>query len=143
MSGNEFHQTVYSDYCFSLATCPSFPSAPSIGEDVLFRQVGGRWLIGGIPAPAKVAGDRPAPWERGDLVFAQGRRVTVAAAPGAARYLTTVVAVADRAAAVDDRFADMLGNPPQRYRIYLAGPSEWGRWFGARKTGMRSDTSTA
>jgi hypothetical protein len=73
---------------------------------------------------------RPVPWQGARLAFAQGRRVTVAAAPGQERRLRQVVAVADRAAAVTDRYSTLLGNPQRRYRVYLAGDREWKAWFG-------------
>jgi hypothetical protein len=56
------------------------------------------------------------PWQEGSLVFAEGKRVTVAAAPAVAGRAKEAVALADEAALVAERF----NNPRQRYRIFVA-----------------------
>jgi hypothetical protein len=122
-------------YCFSLPACPKFEAdlpegAPHISEDYTFSLLGGQWLITTVTPADHRFRLQPAPWEAGDLVFAQGRRVTVAAPASLAKKLPAVVSAADAAAVVDDRFARLIGNPQQRYRIYLADAKSWKRWFG-------------
>jgi hypothetical protein len=73
------------------------------------------------------ASARPHPWELAALKAATGRRVVVAGAARGARA-RSVVAAADRAAAVADRFAGAA--KPQRYLIFLASSAEFSRWFG-------------
>jgi len=71
----------------------------------------------------------PRPWEVSDLRVTVGERVIVAAPPRYAGRLATALAGAEKAAAVADRYA-RWGPPPGRYLVYLAGPDEWGRWYG-------------
>jgi hypothetical protein len=110
-------------YCFAPDRC-----AGGIGQALAFRPAGSRLVIGGLA----VTSARPAPWEAGDLVFAQGRRVTVGAPRALAGRLAEVVLLADRAAAVDDRFAAYLGNAQPRYRLFLATDRLWRAWYGGK-----------
>lgn len=125
-------------YCFSVDTCPGYEDddydgPPRISHVLAFTAVRGRYVItriGRAPQPSHL---QPTPWEDDDLVFAQGRRVTVAAPRRAARNLNAVVALADRAAAVNDRFARYVGNPQRRYRVYLADEKAWRSWYGGQR----------
>ncbi|GAA1804940.1 hypothetical protein HC028_03825 [Planosporangium flavigriseum] len=74
----------------------------------------------------------PRPWEVSDLRVAIGSRVVVAATPRYADRVPALLAAAEKAAAVTDRYA-RWGPPPGRYLVYLAGPEEWGRWYGVRQ----------
>ena len=120
-------------YCFSAAACPSWrrgagAGPPRIRQALTFTRVNGRYVI---TALSDEGGDmRPTPWEAGELAFAQGRRVTVAAARSQAKHLRRVLAIAERAAAVNDRFAGYLDNPQTRYRVYLADAKAWKTWYG-------------
>ncbi len=71
----------------------------------------------------------PRPWETDDLTVATGKRTIVAATKSNAWRLEGAVEAADKAAAVADRFAKW-SEPPSRYVIFLAGPSDWERWYG-------------
>jgi hypothetical protein len=113
--------TVEMAYCFAGAPCPD--DAPRITQRLTFRS---STVIIGLAA----ASPAPAPWEAGDLVFAQGRRVTVGAPRTLRGRLAEVVALADQAAAVDDRYATLVGNPQPRYRLYLATDKLWQTWYG-------------
>ena len=73
------------------------------------------------------ASARPHPWEMAALKAATGKRVVVAGAARGARA-RTLIAAADRAAAVADRFAGAA--KPQRYLVFLASSAEFRRWFG-------------
>jgi hypothetical protein len=71
----------------------------------------------------------PRPWETDDLTIATGTRTIVGATKSNAWRLADAVKAADKAAVVADRFA-RWSNPPSRYVIFLAGPSDWERWYG-------------
>ena len=131
-----FTAQVLSGYCFSLNSCPpivgsdsSQQGAPKIRETMTFRRVGDRYLISAIDS-GETGRLQPTPWQAGDLSTAEGRRVTVAAAPGARWRLRDAVVAGDRAATVVDRFAARFGNPQLRYRVYLADNTTWKQWFG-------------
>ncbi len=111
-------------YCFVVPGCA--PVAVQVetrwaDRDGQLRLV----ALGGSPA----SGLGPRPWEVSDLRVAVGPRVIVAATPRYAARLAAALASAERAAAVADRYA-RWGPPPGRYLVYLAGPDEWGRWYG-------------
>lgn len=76
------------------------------------------------------------PWLTDDLTFASGEKVVVAAPAALAGDLDRVVAMADDAAEQVARFARWT--QPSRYVIYLAGPSEFLRWYGPEE---RADVS--
>ena len=120
-------------YCFT-AACPtgqlrSAAGPPRLTQTLTFRSVGGRYVISGV-SDANANDLQPTPWERGGLTFARGSRVTVAAPRSQAKHLKRVLKIAERAAAVNDRFAGYLGNPQRRYRIYLADEKGWKSWYG-------------
>lgn len=116
-------------FCFSLPACPD-DTAPMIRQQLTLAPVQGRYVITALSTPSNSTELQPTPWESGDLVLAQGKRVVVAAAPSEARYVKQIVALGDRSAAVTDRFAALVGNPQRRYRIYLADPKSWRTWYG-------------
>lgn len=93
-----------------------------------------RWVM--TPDGARLArfvvaysnsGWRPQPWEVAALTAVVGRRVVVAGAARASR-VRSVVAAADRAAAVADRLA--VGGKAQRYLVFLASDKEFHTWYG-------------
>ena len=135
IGATRFDANIYSTYCFSLDACPAFSlgtgtGAPKIKEKVTFRQVGDRWLITAAVMADTPDSLQPTPWEGGQLTVARGSRVAVAATASLAGRLPGVVAAADRAATVADRFAGLTGNPQRRYRIYLATEQQWRVWYG-------------
>ncbi|MGC4806130.1 hypothetical protein [Micromonospora sp. DT233] len=88
-----------------------------------------QYLISDLRIPAEDIVPRPLPWETTAFTFADGRRVTVAAPPGQQARLSAAVAAGDRAATATDRYATLVGQqPPARYIVYLAGPTEWKAW---------------
>ncbi|MCU7723334.1 hypothetical protein ODJ79_06395 [Actinoplanes sp. KI2] len=111
-------------YCFS-PKCP--PNSPKIGQSV--QTSGGK-----ITALAMTPGPEPTPWQQGDLIFAQGRRVTVGAPKALKAKLPEVVELADEAARIDDRYAAYADNRQARYRIYLATDRTWRTWYGGKAT---------
>lgn len=112
-------------YCFAGPRCPK--NSPKIGQRV-------RAANGKITALSATPGPEPTPWEQGDLVFAQGRRVTVGAPKALKARLAEVVKVADEAARVDDRYAAYADNRQPRYRLYLATDQTWRTWYGGKAT---------
>jgi hypothetical protein len=111
-------------YCFS-PNCPR--NSPKIAQNI--KTADGK-ITGLAPAPDP----EPTPWERGDLIFAQGKRVTVGAPEALAPRLADVVRIADEAARVDDRYAAYAGNRQARYRLYLATDQTWRTWYGGKAT---------
>ncbi len=119
-------------YCFTAATCPAWQlknGPPRLTQTLTFRSVRGRYVITAV-ADTNANDMQPTPWERGGLVFARGARVTVAAPRSQAKHLPRVLKMAEKAAVVNDRFAEYVGNPQQRYRIYLADEKAWKTWYG-------------
>jgi hypothetical protein len=124
-------------YCLSAtaATCPPYATAadhgpPRITQRVRMRPAPAGYLIVGLTDGPQSGDLQPTPWQAGDLVFAQGRRVTVAAPRALRGRLAEVVRIADRAAVVTDRIAGYMGNRQERYRIYLATDKAWKTWYG-------------
>ncbi|MDT4988980.1 MAG: hypothetical protein QOI74_3074, partial [Micromonosporaceae bacterium] len=119
--------SVHIGYCFVVADCHPVPV-----------EVDTRWLDGG-ESPIMVefgssgaAGLGPRPWEVSELTVAVGPRTIVAAPPGYADRVPDLLRAAENAAAVDDRYA-RWAPPPGRYVVYLAGPDEWGHWYGVHQ----------
>jgi hypothetical protein len=122
-------------FCLSTSACPAFTSGSDNGpshipQKLTLQQAGGRWLITKAAKGAYSSQLQPYPWEAGNLVFAQGSRVTVGAPRSLAGQLKTVLATADKAARTDDRFAALVGNPQLRYRVFLATDKAWKTWYG-------------
>jgi hypothetical protein len=111
-------------YCFS-RKCPQ--NSPRIGQSV-------KVTTGKITALSTPATPAPTPWEQGDLIFAQGKRVTVGAPQALRGRLSEVVRIADAAAAIDDRYAAYADNRQARYRVYLATDRTWRTWYGGKAT---------
>ncbi|MEJ3743274.1 hypothetical protein WEI85_08315 [Actinomycetes bacterium KLBMP 9797] len=121
--GGEWEVAVSFGHCFAVPGCQ--PARVSIetrwtGEADRLR------LVAVEPSPS--AQDGPRPWEVSDLVVASGRRTLVATTSAQRGQLATLLAEAEQAAAVADRYA--VGAPPDRYLIFFAGAAEWRRWYG-------------
>jgi hypothetical protein len=71
----------------------------------------------------------PRPWQVSELVVEVGKRTLVATTEAHRGRLPSLLAEAEQAAAVADRYA-VDGSPPDRYRIYYAGKAEWRKWYG-------------
>ncbi|MEV0715991.1 hypothetical protein [Asanoa sp. NPDC050611] len=70
----------------------------------------------------------PQPWEVAVLTAAVGSRAMVVAPKALASRARAFLPAAERAAKIADRY--VLGKKPDRYIVYLAGPSDWKKWFG-------------
>ncbi|MEU5937815.1 hypothetical protein ABZ807_01290 [Micromonospora sp. NPDC047548] len=120
----EWRQLVTFRYCFLAPDCAPSP--------VL---VGTRWRAGGAaPLLLAVEESRSAqagvrPWEVSELAVAVGPRTTVATTPALRGKLPGLLADAEAAAKVADRYA-VAGPPPGHYQIFYAGRAEWRRWYG-------------
>jgi hypothetical protein len=75
----------------------------------------------------------PRPWEVTELRIAIGARTIVAAPPRYAGRVPALLEAAEEAAAVTDRYARWSA-PPGRYLVFLAGPDEWGAWYGVKQS---------
>ena len=122
-------------YCFSTDNCPEekpnqSDGPPSITQILTFKKVGSRYLISKLTAKKSRDRQQPTPWESGDLAFLSGERVTVIGNRTERRYFKRVLAAAEKAAVVNDRFAGLVGNPQRRYRVYVAGAKQWKSWYG-------------
>lgn len=122
-------------YCFSRSTCPAYVRNARGGPARLVQRLTlvpgpAGYVISRSTAATSRGTGQPTPWEAGDLVFAEGRRVTVGAPRALAKRLTEMVSVADKAAVVADRVAGHMKNPQQRYRVFLATDANWAKWYG-------------
>lgn len=124
--------TAQAEYCFSTDRCPSDDSEgrPWITQKLTFKSVQGKWLITTLTVKKSREEQQPTPWESGELVLQQGRRVTLIGSRAERKYFSRVLPVAEKAALVNDHFAGLVGNPQRKYRIYLAGAKQWKSWYG-------------
>lgn len=122
-------------YCFSTDKCPeekdnASDGPPTISQVLTFKKVSGRYVIAKVTEKKSRSRQQPTPWESGDLSFLSGERVTVIGNRTERRYFKQVLAAAEKAAVVNDRFAGLVGNPQRRYRVYVAGAKQWKTWYG-------------
>jgi hypothetical protein len=122
-------------YCFSTDKCPEekynqSSGPPTITQTLTLKKVGGKYLISKLTTKKDRSEQQPTPWEVGDLTFLSGKRVTVAGDRSERKYFKQVLAAAEKAAAVNDRFAVLVGNPQRKYRVYVAGAKQWKSWYG-------------
>jgi hypothetical protein len=80
-------------------------------------------------SPSEERWNGPRPWEIDALSVKTGKNVVIATTKANAWRLNDAAASADKAAAVADTLAKWEA-PPSRFVIFLAGPSEWKRWYG-------------
>ncbi|GFJ91078.1 hypothetical protein [Phytohabitans rumicis] len=122
--GTEWRVPVTFGHCFVESGCDPGPV-----------RIETRWVEGsGVPRlvavqPSPSVQDGPRPWEVSDLVVAVGKRTVVATTAANKSKLAAVLAEAERAAEVADRYA-VDGTPPHYYEIFYAGQAEWKRWYG-------------
>ncbi|MEH1167162.1 hypothetical protein V6V47_17440 [Micromonospora sp. CPCC 205539] len=120
----EWRLLVRFQYCFVAPTCQ--PSPVLIGTR--WRENGDQPLLVALEESKSVeTGTRP--WEVSDLAVAIGARTIVATTPALRGKLPSLLAQAEAAAKVADGYV-VTGSPPDRYRIFYAGPAEWKRWYG-------------
>ncbi|UWP83489.1 basic secretory family protein [Dactylosporangium fulvum] len=116
---------VYVRYCFVVETC-----------DPMNFQTATRWNVSGKTVTLLEFGVSddlgPRPWEASELRTAVGQRVVLSTTPKYASRLPSMLASAEKAAALTDRYAKW-GPPPSRYTVYLAGPDEWSSWYGIKQ----------
>ncbi|MFG1677147.1 hypothetical protein [Micromonospora sp. NPDC049282] len=119
----EWRLTVTVGYCFVVPGCA--PSTTGLGTR--WRLVGEQpRLLAVEPSRTDPTGVRP--WAVNDLTVAVGKRALVATTPAQRAKLPGLLAQAEAAARVADRYA--VGPPPDRYLVYYAGRAEWQRWYG-------------
>ncbi|GIF41975.1 hypothetical protein [Actinoplanes xinjiangensis] len=121
-------------YCLGTATCPAWANrvdegAPKLLYELTLAQRDGEYVVTGLADVEDGNHLQPTPWENTELRFVRGSRVIVAGPPGQAKNLKRVLAAAEKAAGITDRFTTA---PPVRYRIYLADDRSWKRWYGGQ-----------
>lgn len=121
-------------YCFSGVECPGYRldptgGAPKIINTVTWTSRGGSWVITKMAASGVRNYLQPAPWENSTLTFAEGERVIVAGPRSQSANVKRVLPLAEKAAAVADRYAAQLNNRRPKYRIYLADNKMWKSWY--------------
>ncbi|MEU8077325.1 hypothetical protein AB0B31_17960 [Catellatospora citrea] len=108
--------------CFVTPTC----AKAGARSQTRWRIRDGRaWLIEWKPVAEQPS---PHPWQVAELVADAGERTVVATTPEYAGELPTLLAEAEKAAKVADRFA-RADAVPSRYVVYYAGSGEWRHWF--------------
>ncbi|MEU4419450.1 hypothetical protein AB0F81_02420 [Actinoplanes sp. NPDC024001] len=123
-------------YCFKGAVCPEWRSGdghgpPKLEQEVTFALRDGRYVLTGMTPAKRDRNLKSPPWESQTLHFARGARVVVAGPSSQRKHLKRILKVAEKAAAVTDRFAGQIGNRQgARYRIYLADEKSWKSWYG-------------
>jgi hypothetical protein len=123
------------EYCFTTDKCPeekynASDGPPTINQKLTFKKVGSKYRIAELTTKKDPDRQQPTPWESGDLVFLSGKRVTVAGNRSEQKYFKQILAAAEKAAAVNDRFATLVQNPQKQYRVYVAGAKQWKTWYG-------------
>ncbi len=123
------------EYCFSTDKCSQqkdnvSDGPPTIVQQLTMKKAGDSYLISALTTKKSRDQQQPTPWEEGDLIFLEGERVTVAGNRSEMRHFKPVLAAAEKAAVVNDRFAGLVGNPQRKYRVYVAGPKQWKTWYG-------------
>ncbi|OJF15273.1 hypothetical protein [Couchioplanes caeruleus] len=124
-------------YCLAGDNCVKERGADSAGPPIIaqtlkLKTVKGQWHITSVNNQRRALEHQPVPWENNALATAEGKRVTLVALQGE-KDLHRLLPIAEQAATTTDRFAGLVGNPQQRYRIYLAGRKNWKVWYGGIK----------
>ncbi|SCE76243.1 hypothetical protein GA0074695_0903 [Micromonospora viridifaciens] len=120
----EWRLAVTVGYCFVVPDC----TASTVAMGTRWRMVGEEpRLVAVEESRATPVGVRP--WEVSELAVTAGKRALVATTPALRAKLPGLLAQAEAAATVADRYA-VTGTPPDRYVIFYAGQAEWQRWYG-------------
>jgi hypothetical protein len=119
--------TVKIGYCFGVVGCtPAVIPVPTKWVETASQPMLVEFGVSGATDSG------PRPWEVTELRVAVGARTVVAAPPRYANRVPALLAAAEEAAAVTDRYARWSA-PPGRYLVFLAGPDEWGNWYGVKQ----------
>ena len=125
---DEITSTAAVDYCF-FRTAKACVEPPWFSQKLTLKQTAKGWVISRLSTDKDTA---QTPWQNGNLVFKQGKRVIVGAPASLKGRLSEAVAAGDKAAAVDDKIAKAVRNPQEKYRIFLADDKAWNAWYGGR-----------
>ncbi|WDZ85491.1 hypothetical protein [Micromonospora cathayae] len=120
----QWRQLVTYRYCLVEPACT--PSPVLAGTRWRAGADGPR-LVAVEPSKSERTGTRP--WEVSELAVSHGPRTLVATTPDQRGRLPALLAAAEAAAVVADRYV-VDGVRPDRYRIFYAGRDEWRRWYG-------------
>ncbi|HTF12860.1 MAG TPA: hypothetical protein VK659_32265 [Asanoa sp.] len=127
VGANKWRTLVEVDHCFVEPDCQ--PMTITYGT-VWTDTAAGLKLVGVEPSMSTY--DGPRPWEVDPMVVATGKRVMVATTSALRGQLKTVLAEAEKAAVVADRYT-VGGPPPAHYEVFYAGAAQWKRWFGGKR----------
>ncbi|BEL10402.1 hypothetical protein Q0Z83_085930 [Actinoplanes sichuanensis] len=144
MAGTTMKVRVDLNYCFSGVDCPAHRSDPGAGAPAMINTLtwtprNGSYTITAMAGAGVQNYLQPAPWENAALTVAQGRRVIVAGPKSQAENVRRTLPLAEKAAAVADRYGTRLHNEQKKYRIYLADDKGWKNWY----SGMAPNWSVA
>jgi hypothetical protein len=122
-------------YCLSRTRCPDWTAdessgPPRVEQQLTLAPIRGHYVITTLTKGPQRTRLQPTPWESGDLVFARGSRVTVAGPKSQSKNLRRVLAIAEKSARINDKFAGYVRNPQSRYRVLLADDKTWKSWYG-------------
>ncbi|HTF10987.1 MAG TPA: hypothetical protein VK659_22705 [Asanoa sp.] len=120
---SEWGVSIQIRHCFVVAGC----EPDSVVIDTSWRDSPAGYRMVKL-STIKAENNGPHPWEVSLLTAAVGSRAVVAAPKQYAAQARAFLPAAERAAKIADKY--VLGDKPDRYLIYLAGPSEWKKWFG-------------
>jgi hypothetical protein len=123
-AGRSWTASIKVSYCFGEPTCRSVQLV--VDTEWAFKR--DRVLMTKLKESGS-AWNGPRPWETDELVIRTGSRVVLGATKANQARLREAVKIAERAAAVADRFSKWEERP-SRYVIFLAGPGEWNTWYG-------------
>ncbi|MEU8655445.1 hypothetical protein [Actinoplanes philippinensis] len=134
MTGAVMKIRVDLNYCFSGVECPAHRSDPGAGAPMMINTLtltprDGSYVITGMGASGVENYLQPTPWESSVLTVARGQRVIVAGPKSQAKNISRVLPLAEKAAAVADRYGTRLRNEQKKYRVYLADDKSWRTWY--------------
>lgn len=112
------------NFCLAVKDCDT----DAITVDTTWAETAAGLRMTSLEQTAATA-NGPRPWEVSELKAAVGKRVIVGTTSRYASRLPQLLKEADKAAAVADRFV-IGGERPDRYHVFVAGPSEWKKWYG-------------
>ncbi|HEX5596802.1 MAG TPA: hypothetical protein VFX61_12425 [Micromonosporaceae bacterium] len=136
-SGDEWRMRVSFEHCFVTPACRPGPAT----FDTRWVETESRPRLVALKQ-VPLADPGPRPWQVSRLVVAVGERTLVATTEAFRSRLPQLLAEAEEAATVADRYA-LSGKPPDRYRVFYGGKTEWKTWYGGGQAEWSAGYATA